>query len=90
MNIFIYGFNFIIYGGFNDKMPSMTGTDKVVGAIFGAILVFYLIANTFNDASDELEGVNESHKGGKLIKLLGLFLAFGVVFAMYKSFIGKK
>lgn len=68
-------------------MASSISTDKIVGAIFGAVLVFYLIANTFNDASGELETVNESYKGGKLIKLLGLFLAFGVVIAMYKMFV---
>ena len=67
----------------------MVQTNAIVGLIFGAILVFYLIANTFNDASDELAQVNESHKGGTLIKLLGLFLAFGVVFAVYNMFIKK-
>lgn len=67
-----------------------TSHNKIVNAIFGAILIFYLIANTFNDASAEIDKVNESYKGGKLMKLLGLFLAFGVVVAMYKNFVGGK
>lgn len=64
-------------------------TDSIIGAIFGAILIFYLIANTFNDASSEIDSINESYKGGKLMKLLGLFLAFGVVIGVYKMFVKK-
>lgn len=60
--------------------------ENIVGVIFGAILIFYLIANTFNDASEEIEGINDTYKGGKLMKLLGLFLAFGVVYGVYKMF----
>lgn len=71
---------------FSEKMATAISTNKIVGLIFGAILIFYLVANTFNDASDELATVNESHKGGTLIKLSGLFLAFGVVYALYRMF----
>ena len=67
----------------------MVNANAIIGAIFGGILVFYLIATVFNDASDELENVNESHAGGKIIKLLGLFLAFGVVIGVYKMFVKK-
>jgi len=67
-------------------MADSTSASKITGVIFSAILIFYLIANVFNDGADELEQVNESHKGGKLIKLLPLFLAFGVVLALYKMF----
>ena len=70
-------------------MTTGLSTDKIIGSVFGAVLVFYLIANTFNDAGEELEGVNESVKGGKIMKLLPLFLAFGVVIGIYKMFIKK-
>ena len=65
----------------------------IMSAIFGVILVFYLIANTFNDASDEIQAVAETTnvtgtvqtvKGAGFIKLLPLFLAFGVVYFVYK------
>ena len=67
----------------------MVGAEKITGAIFGAILVIYLIANTFNDTGDELAGINESHKGGTIVKLAGLFLAFGVVIALYRMLVSK-
>jgi hypothetical protein len=65
-------------------------TTSIVGAIFGAILIFYLIGSTFNDASAQLDAVNSTYKGAGLMKLLGLFLAFGVCFAVYKMFAGQK
>ena len=65
-------------------MAKMTSTSKLTTAIVGVILVFYLIANTFNDAGSEVEGINESIKGGSIMKLLPLFLAFGVVIAVYQ------
>lgn len=69
----------------------MVSTGSIVGAIFGAILIFYLIANTFNDASDQVQAINESHKGGTLMKLLPLLLAFGVLIGVYGMFkTGKK
>jgi len=71
-------------------MASSLSTSAVMGAIFGVILIFYLVANTFNDASDEIATINESHKGGKFMKLLPLFLAFGVVFTVYKMMVGSK
>ena len=62
------------------------GTNAIISGIFGAILVVYLIANTFNDMGDELAAINESHKGGSLIKLIPLFLAFGVILGVYYMF----
>ena len=55
-------------------------TTFVISAIFGVVLIFYLIANTFNDASDEitaisetainLDNVSETVKGAKFIMML--------------------
>lgn len=70
-------------------MATTKSVDAIVGVIVGAVLIFFLIANTFNDAGSELETVNESIKGGKLIKLLPLFLAAGLVFVMYRMTTGK-
>ena len=64
-------------------MPSV---DTIVGSIFGGIMIFYLISSTFEDASDDLTTIPDNTSGGKIIKLLPLFLAFGVVFAVYKLF----
>lgn len=71
-------------------MTNMAGTDKIITGIFGAILVVYLIANTFNDMGDELALINESHKGGAVLKLVPLFLAFGVVIGVYYMFVKKR
>ena len=70
-------------------MAGMASTNVIISGIFGAILVVYLIANTFNDIGDEIAGVNESHKGGTILKLLPLFLAFGVVVGVYYMFSKK-
>lgn len=63
----------------------MVNADKAVQLVIGALVVFYLIANTFNDAGSEIEQVNESIKGGTLIKLLPLFLAIAVIVIMVRS-----
>jgi hypothetical protein len=62
-------------------------TDAIVGAVFGAILVIYLITAVWNDTTAELDNVSETAKGGKLIKLIPLFLAFGVIIGVYKMFV---
>lgn len=71
-------------------MANSVSTESIINAIFGAILIFYLVANTFNDASDEIATINESHKGGALMKLLGLFLAFGVVIGVYRMLVQNR
>ena len=67
-------------------MAMGASTQTIIGGIFGAILIFYLIGTVWNDASAQLDGVNTSYKGASLIKLLGLFLAFGVCISVYKMF----
>lgn len=80
---------FISTGEISQQMATSMSAEKITGAVFSAILIFYLIANTFNDAGSELESVNESLKGGKIIKLLPLFLAFGVVIGIYRMMTKK-
>jgi len=62
-------------------------TTQIIEAIFGAILIFYLIGSVWNDASAQL--TNTTGTGSVIIRLLGLFLAFGVVYAMFKMFMNK-
>jgi hypothetical protein len=64
-------------------------TEAIVGAVFGGVLIIYLITAVWNDTTTELDSVNETAKGGALIKLIPLFLAFGVLIGVYKMFVAK-
>jgi hypothetical protein len=71
------------------KKGMTVSTNSVIAGVFGAVLIFYLVASVFNDSASELESINESYKGGKLIKLLPLFLAFGIIIGVYKMLVTK-
>lgn len=68
-------------------------TEQIISLVFGLILVFYLVASTFNDSADEIEGIPDTTnvtgtpqdvKGVNLVKLLPLFLSLGVLVMVWR------
>jgi len=71
-------------------MAMLKSVDNIIMAVFGAVLIFYLVSETFDDAATEIDSINDNLTGAGLIKLTPLFLAFGVVIGVFYLFMKGK
>ena len=58
---------------------------KLIHKFIFICLGITILALLFNDASNDLSGVSDSFIGGKVVKLLGLSLAFGIIIFFVKE-----
>lgn len=72
------------------KMAKTMSHDNILEAIIGVILVIYFVAYALPDAISTLQNINDSVTGAAILKiLLPLFVALGIVYAVYRLIVKK-
>ena len=64
-------------------------TGNKIEVILGIVVVFYIIADTLPQAFEQISNISSDGSGVTMLKLLPLVAGIGILYAIYRSTMGK-